>query len=552
MLAQLGELDDIAPERTESQRKNDAANQYFNLIRQIPARRQVNILVDSFFAHVAWQYDIIDEATFRNELSIWNQVSYTALKEGPEFLPINTRFFPTLLLQILALALLYQPVQTDEALDDLKYAPNIEFADLAADYSSAGDQIMTTLGGQDVSMIRVQARLMEACFKKSIGSVIEAWHILGRAIRDAQELGLHGREIWGTDTPTAQLATQPLDLELGRRLWFVLHLWDAHMANVLGRPMATKLDPSIVTSKKIMAGSPQLDGSTLVPMEAIFYGYHTAYKYLQDIHNLDVTADNAQETAQMIHNAVVRSITQLPAWLTSPSLAMDGRYPWLPAARETLITEVYFVLLALHRPFSNSVSRSRKEGLMAALQILEAQSRLFDQTGPESHMNFTLIFSTFDAMVFVAATYIRFPSENSDLLPASLTCMEWGLARLNAMSARNVMATFAFDVVGVLSQKMSRRVSTPPGALGLDGNELGDVHTSIQTAPCEGYAGPEALNPELGPDSSLLQQPLYDMVCRDLFGESYIPEFADTTASGPEQRDDTCNDRFWQLMDDLT
>ncbi|KAH8170103.1 cytochrome p450 domain-containing protein [Sarocladium implicatum] len=552
MVSQVGELDDIVQAHNGNQCNNDAANHYFNLIRQIPARQPVNILVQSFFANISWQYDVIDEAMFRNELSIWNQVSYATLKEGPGTLPVNTRCFPALLLQIISLAMLYQPLGTDEALEDLKYAPGVEFADLAADYSNAGSKIMALLGSQDGSIITVQARLMEACFKKSIGSVIEAWHIIGSAIRDAQELGLHRKQLWEMDTSTEPQVPQRPDLILGKRLWFILHLWDAHMGNVLGRPMATQLDPGIVTSTNVMSGSPLLDGSTVAPIDVIFYGYHTAYKYLQDIHNLDVADKSAQKAAQTIHNAIMINMYQLPAWVTASNTALDARYPWLPAARETLLSEIYFVLLALHRVFSNIDSRSRQEGLLAALQILEAQSRLFDQTGPEGHMNFTLVFSTFDAMVFVASTYIRFPRENPDLLPTLLTCMEWGLARLKAMGARNAMAGFAFDVLQVLSQKMPGRVTTPSDLLSSYSDGSGDAHIATQTTLSGQHAGLETLDVGVSSGGSLRQETLYDMVCADLFGESHTIKLASMTASGSEQRDEVSNDSLWQLMDDLT
>jgi hypothetical protein len=323
------------------------------------------------------------------------------------------------------------------------------------------------------------------------------------------------------------------------------------MAIVLGRPMATKLDPRIVTPTSIMAESSLPDGSTLVPVKVILHGYHAAYKYLQDIHDLDVTASGAQETVQMIHNAVVSNISQLPEWVTSPNPALDERYPWLPAARETLITEIYFVLLALHRPFATSAPASRREGLMACLQILQAQSRLFNLAGPETHMNFTLVFSTFDAMVFVASTYIQLPGEDLDLLPALSACMEWGLTRLDAISARNVMAGYAFGVVQVLSQKMSRCVS-PPDRLPSDGSGLGDVHSAIQTTDLGGHYRREVVHNEIGLDSQGLQQPLYDMVFRDLLGEDYIPELGDPTTAELELGKDASNYTFWGLMDELT
>ncbi|KXH68481.1 hypothetical protein CSAL01_12290 [Colletotrichum salicis] len=249
---------------------------------------------------------------------------YSALSSSPENLSVSTRAFPALLLQVLALALQFHPDQNDEALEGLKYAPDIDFTDLAADYSDVGHQIVSMLGSKDISLTKGQAELMEAFFEKSIGSVIESWHTLGRAIRDAQKLGLH--------------RTFPLE----RKLWLVLHLWDAHMAVVLSSPIASKLGSNFVPSTSLIATSPPqgFDDVTISPFDFIVCGYYAAYKYLQDIHDLEIENKGAQEAVQNIHNAVINNISKLPAWAASSSPALDGKYPWLPAARETLITEV--------------------------------------------------------------------------------------------------------------------------------------------------------------------------------------------------------------------
>ncbi|KAK1634573.1 hypothetical protein BDP81DRAFT_323999, partial [Colletotrichum phormii] len=435
---------------------------YVNLIRKIPQREHVIILVQSFFQNVAWQYDVIDNSKFCDELSNWNHISSTTLNQGPENLSVSTRAFPALLLQVLALALQFHPDQNDEALEGLKYAPDIDFADLAADYSNVGHQVASMLGSKDISLTKVQAGLMEAFFEEIIGSFIESWHTFGRAIPDAQELGLHRSRVWET-SPCAENVMQTPAFPLERKLWLVLHLWDAHMAVVLARPITTKLDSSSVPSTSLIATSPPhgFDDATLSPFDIIVCGYHAAYKYLQDIHDLEVENRDAQETVQKIHNAVINNISKLPARATSSSPALDGKYPWLPAARETLITEVYFFLLALHRPFISTLPASRAEAHMAALKMLASQSRLFEQAGTQLYKGFALVFSTLNAMVLVTATYIQAQDDNLNLQAESVKRLEWGLARLDAMRSRNSMAGFAYDVVKVLFQKMLSRFSSP-------------------------------------------------------------------------------------------
>ncbi|KAK1536572.1 uncharacterized protein CCOS01_01892 [Colletotrichum costaricense] len=553
IVSQLGALSHDSASRSGRPRNHDAAVHYVKLVRKIPQREHINILVESFFNNVAWQYDVIDYSRFRDELSNWNHISSATLNLGPENLSVSIRAFPALLLQVLALALQFHPDENDEALQGLKYAPDIDFADLAADYSSVGHQIMVMLGSKDISLNRIRAGLMEAFFEKSNGSVIEAWHTLGRTIRDAQELGLHTRSVWETSPPAEHDIQIPV-FPLEKKLWFMLHLWDAHMAVVLGRPMTTRLDSSCVpkvTSLTVAPHPSDLDDVTISPFDFMVCGYHAAYRYLQDIHDLGVENKDAQETVQKIHNAVISNISKLPAWATSATPVLDGRYPWLPAARETLITEVYFVLLALHRPFITTLSASRVEAHTAALKMLASQSRLFEHAGALLYRGFALVFSIFDAMVLVAATYIRAPDDAQHLLAESVNRLEWGLARLDAMRPRNAMAGFAYDVVLALFRKMMNGFSSPdPTSLG--NNEPESQFRAVEALP-RNHAAQVASSLEQNSNDATMQQSPYDFVSQDLLlGEIFPAEWQEITITEAENYGEAFPDSLWQLMDELT
>jgi hypothetical protein len=68
------------------------------------------------------------------QLRDWNSLSFAALNEGPNEVPKELRFFPGLLFQVLALALLFQPQNYDTSLDSLKYVTTMSLDDLASDY----------------------------------------------------------------------------------------------------------------------------------------------------------------------------------------------------------------------------------------------------------------------------------------------------------------------------------------------------------------------------------------------------------------------------------
>ncbi|KAF5586185.1 hypothetical protein FPCIR_8036 [Fusarium pseudocircinatum] len=423
--------------------------EYLSTIRELPSTRHIDILVQDFFENVAWHYDIVDEAAFMNQLTQWRRMTHDQYKRGPDALPTALRSFPALLFQVLAQALLFQPAQHNEILNDLKYAVDMELSDRAAEYSDAGRRLASSSRKSEPTLTGVQAELMQACFEKTTGAVIEAWHTLGIAIRDAQELGLHLIE---PESTTYSRSEKPSDREMGRKVWLILHLWDAHMGIVLGRPMSTTMTPSDVA---LPMSSRDSSGKQRPPQphDVILCTYHTAYKFLQDIHNLD-KVDDWRVPVDRIHETILTNIANLPAWATAQR-SRQGEPPWLSAALETMFTNVHFVVFALHRPYIFAEPSSRHKAFDAAMQILESQGRLFDQTEPLQYKAFSLVFATFDAMVLVAAVYIRFPNEQREQFAAARRNLELGIERLKSLQdGKNVLANSALSIIQRLYQKV--------------------------------------------------------------------------------------------------
>lgn len=441
----LGES--TSPLHTSRPRSVAGATQYASIVRELPARRHIEILVQDFFQNVAWHYDVVDESIFIGQLSQWNCLSYRQLQLAPDGLPPSLRSFPALLFQVIAQALLFQPEQHNKSLNDLKVTTDMKLSDRATEFSYAGHRIASLFGKNELSVTIVQAGLMRACFEKSTGAVVEAWHTLGTAIRDAQELGLH--QIGLEQNPAAGIEDSSRDL--ARQVWLMLHLWDAHMAVVLGRPMSTRVEshsiplPTLWNHNCDATRPPQ-------PRDVILCGYHTAYKFLQDIHDLE-KMDDCPLLVESIHESLIANISNLPTW-AKPERVCRNESSWLSAALETMYTNVYFVLFALHRPFIFALSSSRARAFHAATQILESQARLFDKTEPLQHKAFGLIFTTFDATVLIVALHIRFPNEFADRLPVTKINLEWALERLKSLQASNKLATSAFTTIRRLYERM--------------------------------------------------------------------------------------------------
>ena len=146
------------------------SRQYTSIIRELPSPRYIDILVQAFFENVAWHYDIVDKPTFTDQLDQWSRLTHVQVKQAPDSLPDILRPFPALLFQVLAQALLFQSIDHDECLNDLKYAAGMELSDRAADYSDAGRRLASLFGKSDLSVTLVQAELLRACFEKTIGN----------------------------------------------------------------------------------------------------------------------------------------------------------------------------------------------------------------------------------------------------------------------------------------------------------------------------------------------------------------------------------------------
>lgn len=468
---------------------------YKKYIRQLPSQKHIEALTRIFFTDVAWYYDIIDENSFLQQLHSWNAVPYPIITQDPSKLPPDLRPFPALLFQVLAQALLLLPTNPGGFVLDLKHRPDMSFADLATEYSEAGHEILVLLGSKGTTLNKVQAGLFRASFQKSTGFVVEAWHTLGATIRDAQEIGLHrpGSAQHTTSVNAISGSVEHLrDLEIRTRLWLVLHLWDGHMAVVLGRPMVTRVNhdmlisllDSIEASKNDLAGA-VAGGQEHPPFAFIVEGYRAAYRYLQDIHDLESSGlprVDKHRTIHVIHATIVQNIRRLPEWVkvdtTESSRQSDSSDSWLPAARETLFTELHFVLLALHRPYIFSVPRSREEAHNAALRILASQSRLFHMSESREYQPFNIIFATFDAMVLIEASYILFPHENESRQDTSVNNIRWGLERLDRMRGNNQLAASAYNVVHSLYWKMMSRIH--PGSYPAPSSDETHIPSMVQ------------------------------------------------------------------------
>ncbi|KAI3196868.1 transcriptional regulator family: Fungal Specific TF [Penicillium roqueforti] len=457
----------------QSPLSSEADRKYRELVRQLPSQPCIEILVQTFFSDINWQYDLLDEKSFREDLDAWGKISYSDLQAGFARLALGTIVFPALLFQVLAQALLFHSPD-DDMINSLITMAEMTFHDLGAEYSDTGVELLAVLGKEDITIATVQAGMLRASFLKSSGKVVESWHVLGTTIRDAQEIGLHTGQIMCGQFPVGPGRERQNISLVGHRVWVVLHIWDIHMAVVLGRPIATDLqiDRFACTieedeTRRELFSHWQTETNPPRPFDVILAGFNVAYRYFKDIHKLEHHSAGPQDypTVEHIHGAIKRNSEMLPSWcrLEHPDTKFDRIQgcQWLPLAREGLYSLIHLVLLALHRPYIFSVANSRTEALKAGVSILRAQERLFQQSQPHHCKVFSPVYASFDAIVLLAALCLVFPNENQELRADCIDVVERGMQRLGIIGQFNSMAKSAHGVVCSLYRRLTHRLNLP-------------------------------------------------------------------------------------------
>lgn len=134
--------------------------------------------------------------------------------------------FPALLLQVLAIALQMLPKEHYKFMGQLNLGKE-NFYTLGATYSSTACELAGLISASSPTLPRVQQWFLRSSWLKSEGRAVEAWHALGQAIREAQEMGLH-RELPRKPPNSSENIKSIWNREMEKRVWVNLYVWDRY------------------------------------------------------------------------------------------------------------------------------------------------------------------------------------------------------------------------------------------------------------------------------------------------------------------------------------
>lgn len=454
------------------------ADRYKALIRQLPPWQYVDRLVDTFFRDFNWNYYALDEDIFRKQMTDWKDVStgHFGALQAPHQLSPDLRAFPALLFEVLALGLLMLPPGEPTAFfEAIKHpASSTTLENVAMTYSETSMGLLALLGKRQMSLTTVSAAFLRAAFLKYVALITEAWHAVGSAIRDAQEIGLHTSSMdpkpW-TQSAEAVLENQ-WEIQRRRRMWMTLVSWDVQMGVVLGRPTTVDLLldvvlpvdcilPTSLAERATMSVQPRGENDPPTPLSRAIWAFG-AITPLRAILELEKQGPVPRDFAAVdrLHDELIQVQEAIPPYfrLENPDTRFDelSECYWLPAIRVTVPQVTIFNRIALHRHYIFTRARSRLEAVRACLAMLSIQRVHFSQLKPQQYRMFSLFFGTFDSLVLMATIYILFPKEHPELVPDVIQHFRWSVERFELMADHFSLARSALGVLQAIYLRLRK------------------------------------------------------------------------------------------------
>ncbi|CAO1598731.1 hypothetical protein XANCAGTX0491_002491 [Xanthoria calcicola] len=189
------------------------------LLSKVPHRTVTDILIQHFLTEANWIYEMIDPNTFLERYDDWWSHPCRNVQDVE---------FAALLLRLCSYTAQFLPSQNYTA-DTILGA---SLSTIRQECDATANALASTqfVQSSSRSIVRIHQLFFRACYLKNEGDMKGSWDVLSEAIREAQELGLH------LDLRKGQgKFTSEYDVEMGKRTYWNLWLWDKFMSIILGR-----------------------------------------------------------------------------------------------------------------------------------------------------------------------------------------------------------------------------------------------------------------------------------------------------------------------------
>ncbi|KAM5354125.1 hypothetical protein ACJ41O_000775 [Fusarium nematophilum] len=435
----LGQLTWVTP---------DTCPQLKQALTVLPSRPQMDALVQSFFNNVNYHYYIIYPPIFLQEYQNWWD-----RRSSNEPLSLQ---WTILLVMVCACATQHLDVE-------MKPIVEVELAEsadkLSKEYHNAGTELARVIPVGHCHLLNIQWMLHSIYWFKAEAKFVEAWHVIGAAVREAHELGLH--------RITTAEGLSEFEREMRRRVWCVLDCWDWQFASGLGRP--TIIDHTDIDVEPPSLTLEDLSPSPLLHMKLQSELVTQLARRWSAPKNID-TADKIQEYKHQLEEW----IRSFPAVydVDNPDTSKDLKHTWITFHRFYIHTMAYLMILNPMRSFmAKTYTRSspkeevqvRADAVYYSLRNLDTTTRWANHVSPRDGRFHFIIFSLFDTAAVLSTAIIK---DNDHTIPRRdeiVDAVDNSVRLLKRLKVISTTAKTSHDILVKMVQRMPRR-STPARA----------------------------------------------------------------------------------------
>ncbi|KAI6778690.1 putative transcriptional regulatory protein-like protein [Emericellopsis cladophorae] len=451
----------------------------------LPQRPQMDGLLQMFFNNVNYHYYIIYPPRFLEEYQQWWD---RTTKQQPVTLQ-----WTCLLIMMLSCAMQHvdaeMKVNLEQRLGDSADSLSKRYYDTVKDLAVA-----ITSGRYHV--INVQRTLHSIYWHKAEAQFPEAWHGIGEAVREAQELGFHSESDDGLPE---------FEREVRRRLWCILSTWDWQFASGLQRP--TMIDHGDVDVALPTLTLENVDPSPLLHMK------------LQAQAITTLAARFGAPKNVKTHDEILEYKTIIEDWLAgfpavysteNPDLSRDSIHPWVTSHRFYIHTMAYLMILNPIRLYmgkyfdENSSAedlRIRDIGVYYSLRNLDTTRQWTEYSSHRDGRYHFIIFSLFDTATVLAAAIIKDRAKTIPRRDEILEGIQNAYLLLRRVNKLSKTAQVSYDILSRVVKRLPRprrskkarvqltpgedassaSASTSPSTFGNSGTTGSSPHTAANT-----------------------------------------------------------------------
>ncbi|KAL1612339.1 hypothetical protein SLS60_000565 [Paraconiothyrium brasiliense] len=356
-------------------------------------------IVNHFLSVVNCRYSAIYAPTFTDQYVQWWSDRVNGRSLSPEF--------TCLLLRVLSYSVQYLTPELRKMIEfELACSPQV----MTDRFHNAAEQLSKSFSASSTCIERVQELFYKGAWLKSESRIVESWHSLGCTIREAQELGL--------DQETSNEGLPEFDIEIRRRLWTLLYIWDWQMSAWLGRP-------HLIDQKDLSFQFPSLrldqsasEPNLLSPFAHIVLQAQIGRRIALLMGDVQATSDLSPDQVFRALDEIRDFIDELPPVfrIEDPDLSLDEQHPYYVFQRYQLHVVIHMAMLDLLKPYLTRDSKSpetmqdarlRETGVETALKMLNIARALFDHEFPINAKFHMVVFCIFDTATILCSAIIH-------------------------------------------------------------------------------------------------------------------------------------------------